>query len=252
MPPAYLRIAAQIRERVADGTYRPDSRLPGIRQLAVEHQVSEIVIRQVMRLLVQEGLIRAVPGSGHYVRRRRPVRRIALDRYRREATHQPGDRPATSFTEDRGIGWSEYRLDKRFEVEAADERLARLFEVEPGTPVLARHFVFYAQDEPSQLSRSCVLQSDVEGTPVADPANEPWPGGTPAQLASIGLSVTRVEESVRGRLPTADEASTLAMEPSMPVLAITRRMFSGFRVVEVAADIVMPAEGVSLDYGVDL
>jgi GntR family transcriptional regulator len=41
----------------------------------------------------------------------------------------------------------------------------------------------------------------VAGTPVADPANEPWPGGTPAQVASLGHPLTRVEESVKARMP---------------------------------------------------
>ena len=39
-----------------------------------------------------------------------PVHRMAADRYRITGTPR-----ATPFTRDQGIGWSEYRLDKRFE-----------------------------------------------------------------------------------------------------------------------------------------
>ena len=39
-------------------------------------------------------------------------------------------------------------------------------------------------------------------TPVADPANEPWPGGNLAQLATLGIFIIRVEESVQARMPT--------------------------------------------------
>jgi GntR family transcriptional regulator len=92
----------------------------------------------------------------------------------------------------------------------------------------------------------------VAGTPVADPANEPWPGGTPAQLASLGHPVGRVEESVRARMPTPEEVETLHIAAGVPVFSITRRMLSGDRVLEVAADIVIPADRAILDYAIDL
>lgn len=250
--PAYQRIAAHLRARIADGTYRPGDRLPSVRQLAAQEGVSHQVTQAVYGVLVVEGAVEAHPGRGYYVPVRPPARRVALDRYRREAGRRPEDPLATSFTEDRGITWAQYRLDKRFERTSADEQLAALFEVEPGTSVLARHFVFHGKGEPEQMSRSCVLVSDVENTPVADPANEPWPGGTPAQLASIGLPVSRVEESVRSRMPTPEEARTLRIRAGVPVVTITRRMLSGGRVVEVAADIVIPADRVVLEYAIDL
>jgi len=48
----------------------------------------------------------------------------------------------------------------------------------------------------------------VASTPVADPAEEPWLGGTPVQLASRGHPLTRVEESVKARVSTEKEVKS--------------------------------------------
>ncbi|MEV8406304.1 UTRA domain-containing protein [Streptomyces niveus] len=127
---------------------------------------------------------------------------------------------ATPYTRDQGIGWSEYRLDKRFERVQANAELAALFECEPGERLLARYFVFHGNDEPTQMSTSYVRWSDVAGTPVADPINEPWPGGTRAQLGSLGIRVNRITESFTAAMPTEVEAATLGVGDGVPVLRV--------------------------------
>lgn len=248
--PAYLRIADELRERIRDGSLPPGSRVPTLAELAVRYDVSDIVVRHAIRRLREEGLVETKRGGGTTVRRRPSVRRIAMERYRVET--RPGPRPATSFTHDQGITWDQYRLDRTYSTTTADGELAELFGVPPETPLLRRHFVFYAREEPQQISINYLPWDLVGDTPVADPANEPWPGGTPAQLAFLGYPATRVEESVSSRMPTPEEAATLSMATGVPVVTIKRRMYSGERVLEVCRDIVIPADRVILDYSIDL
>ncbi|MEV5754096.1 GntR family transcriptional regulator [Actinoallomurus sp. NPDC052308] len=248
--PAYVRIAGELRELIRDGTYPPGARLPTISRLSESYGVSEIVVRSAFSLLRTEGLIETRRGGGTLVRDRPPARRLAMERYRVET--DPGATPATSFTVDHHITWRDYRLDRSYSRRRADADLAALFATDPGTPLLRRHFVFWARGEPQQISTNYLPWSLVAGTPVADPDREPWPGGTPAQLAYLGHPATRVEESVRSRMPTPEEAATLRMAPGVPVLTITRRMLSGDRVLEVCRDIVLPADRVVLDYALDL
>jgi GntR family transcriptional regulator len=248
--PAYARIADELRESIRNGTYPPGARLPTISELSRAYDVSMIVIRNAFAMLRHEGLIETRRGAGTLVRAAPPVRRVAMDRYRAETS--PGTTPATSFTHDQHISWQDYRLDRSYSRRRADEDLASLFGLEPGTPLLRRRFVFWARDMPQQISVNYLPWSLVEDTPVADPAREPWPGGTPAQLASLGHPATRVEEAVRSRMPTPEEATTLLMGAGVPVLAITRRMLSGEQVLEVCRDIVIPADRVVLDYAIDL
>jgi GntR family transcriptional regulator len=248
--PAYLRIADELREHIRAGVYPAGGRLPTMATLAATHHVSEIVIRHAISVLRGEGLVETRRGGGTVVRVHPPVRRVAMERYRVET--EPQTAPATSFTHDQRITWQEYRLDKAYSRVRADGELASLFGLPPGTSLLRRHFVFYARDAPQQISINYLPWDVVGGTPVADPDREPWPGGTPAQLAFLGHPATRVEEAVRSRMPTTREAETLRLPPGVPVLAITRRMLSGDRVLEVCRDIVIPADRVVLDYAIDL
>ncbi|MGW0808669.1 GntR family transcriptional regulator [Nonomuraea sp. NPDC002799] len=238
---AYERIAEHLRQRIRSGELGPGSRLPSHRVMAEEYGVSDIIIRRVVDLLRMEGLVESKRGSGTFVRTRPSVRRISMDRYL--ADKGPQAVPQTSFTRDQGISWSQYRLDKRFDWIEADERLAGLFDVPVGTRALERRFVFYASGAPSQMSRSCLLARDVEGTPVADPRNEPWPGGNIGQLRSLGIEVNGdIIEETAVRMPTPEEMELLGITPGVPVFAITRQMFSNGRVVEVADPIVIPGD----------
>ncbi|MFG2090278.1 MULTISPECIES: GntR family transcriptional regulator [unclassified Spirillospora] len=248
--PAYLRIADTLREGIRDGSLPPGTRLPTIAELCEAHGVSEIVVRQAIALLRGEGLVETRRGGGTLVRLVPPARRVAMDRYR--AVTRPMAVPETTFTRDQRITWEEYRLDKEFSRVRADAELGALFELPAGTELLRRRFVFHARGEPQQISVNYLPWDLVGDTPVSDPAREPWPGGTLAQLAYLGHPPTRVEEAVRSRMPTPEEAEALRMTAGVPVLAITRRLLSGAGVMEVCRDIVLPADRVVLDYSIDL
>ncbi|NYI06821.1 GntR family transcriptional regulator [Allostreptomyces psammosilenae] len=246
--PGYQRIADALRDRIASGDLPAGARLAPLPQMAAEHGVSETMIRQALGVLRAEGLIESRGRAGTTVRQRPPVRRLAASRYR-----DAGATPATAFTVDQGAEWSEYRLDKRFERVEADADLAALFGEQPGLQLLARHFVFWDRGAPEQMSVSYVRWSDVVGTPVADPINEPWPGGTKAQMRTLGIDVVCVTESVSARMPSRLEAETLRIPAATPVMTITRRMLTAEkRVVEVAHPIVRPADRVVLDYEIEL
>lgn len=230
-------------------------------ELRHAYGVSEIVIRHAVSLLRLEGLVETRRGGGTVVRARPQVRRRVMERYAADARHaaeryatgagQPSD-PCTSFTDDHALEWQEYQLTAHYSEVTADEELAALFGTEPGTALLRRHFVFYARGEPEQLSVNYLPLDFVADTPVADPAREPWPGGTFAQLAFLGHPVSRVAESVSARMPAESEAKTLRVAQGVPVFAILRRLISADTVLEVSRHIVIPADRVVLEYGIDV
>jgi GntR family transcriptional regulator len=254
--PAYQQIADDLRRGISDGTLAPGAKLPSESDLIAQYKVSRVVARMAIAQLRSEGLIVSHAGKGSFVRSRPPRRRIASDRYQREVQQIPHSdqtiEPQTSFTHDQKISWSQYRLDKEFTEVPADAKLAELFETDINEPLLKRQFVFYADDLPQQMSTSYLLMRTVRGTPVADPANEPWPGGNIAQLATLGKIINRVEESVQARMPTPEEISILTITTGIPVITITRRMLVDDEVLEVAADIVIPADRTILDYTIVL
>ncbi|WP_329013306.1 GntR family transcriptional regulator [Micromonospora rifamycinica] len=252
--PRYRQIADELRRRIDSGTLPAGASLPTEVELMEQWGVARGTVREAIGLLRAEGLITTARHRGSHVRPRWPVRRLGMDRYRVE-THQRDEQPAepaTSFTKDQGIGWAAYTMDKTYSEVPADDRLAELLQVPVGEQLLRRHFVFRSHGVPQQISTSYLLLSMVGGTPVADPANEPWPGGNIAQLATLGVAVDQVREQVRTRMPTPDEARTLGIGDAIPVLTITRTMLAAGRPVEAAVDIVLPGDRVELDYTIDL
>jgi len=260
--PAYQQIADELRRRIQTGALEPGSKLPTEVELMSEFGVSRVVGRLAVGVLRTEGLIYSRQGKGTFVREHRPVRRIAGDRYRHDLAqikrHGVPDLPkGTSFTRDHGITWDQYRLDKEFQVIPAPPDVAESLDLDPdlGTPVLQRRFVFYAKDRPQQMSWSYYPFDLVRDTPIADPANEPWPGGNLAQLATLGIFVTEVQESVQSRMPAPGEPRTLAIADGVPVLTLARRMLAGphgDRQPVEAANIVIPADNTALDYTINL
>ncbi|MFG2380545.1 GntR family transcriptional regulator [Streptomyces avermitilis] len=246
--PGYLRIAAELRKRISSGEFGIGDQIPTLPALAEEYGVSETTVRNALALLRNEGLIETRARAGTRVRERPLIHRLTADRYRNKAGV-----PSTPFTRDQGIGWSEYRLDKKYEQVEATAELAALFECEVGEPLLARHFVFHDNDQPTQTSVSYLRWSDVEGTPVADPIHEPWPGGTQAQLASIGIRVTEITESFTCGMPTDHESKTLKIGSGVPVLRYTRRHIAeDGRIVEVAHPIVRRGDTTVVDFVIKL
>ncbi|TDU04179.1 GntR family transcriptional regulator [Streptomyces sp. 846.5] len=240
--PEYARIAAELRAGILDGRYPPGSQLPTLPELEQQYGVSLTTVRNALGLLRNEGLIESRTRAGHRVRELRPVHRVTAERYRRAETPS-----------DLGAEWTERHIQTRFEKVPADAGLADLFGCPVGSELLARHFVFHSAGQPVQMSTSYLRWDDVAGTPVADPINEPWPGGTIAQFASLGTAVVRVEESLTAAMPTEREAEVLRIGPGVPVLRWTRRMLAADgRVVEVARPIVRRADNTVVDTAVDL
>jgi GntR family transcriptional regulator len=66
-PRAYMRLAAIIRQQIAEGTLARGARLPSIAVLRSDHGHSRQTVGKAMHVLEDEGLIYRVPGLGYYV-----------------------------------------------------------------------------------------------------------------------------------------------------------------------------------------
>lgn len=64
----YLRIAAEIRDRIARGELRPGDRVPSTRQITQKWGVAMATATKVIAVLRDEGMVEARPGAGTLVR----------------------------------------------------------------------------------------------------------------------------------------------------------------------------------------
>src|SRR5438034_7211888 len=66
----YEQMAGKIHQLIEHGTLRPGDRVPSVRKLSEQHDVSIATVLQAYMLLEDKGLIEARPQSGYYVRPR--------------------------------------------------------------------------------------------------------------------------------------------------------------------------------------
>jgi GntR family transcriptional regulator len=65
--PLYVQVAALLRGRIESGEFR--SRLPSLKTIGQEYEVSHITAEKAVQVLKDEGLVESVVGKGTYVRR---------------------------------------------------------------------------------------------------------------------------------------------------------------------------------------
>ncbi len=132
--PLYYQMASLMREQIIAGRYAPGDRFPTEAELVEEYGLSRITVRQALRSLEEEGLIRREPGRGTFVTEQRPFAgRLALD----------------SSIEDlisMGFATSVLLLDIG-DISATPEDAARL-KVPPGAPLVEVSRVRYYRKEP--------------------------------------------------------------------------------------------------------
>ena len=65
--PMYKQIIDQIKDAIASGTLQPEAKLPSIREMSRELNISEITIKRAYSDLENEGFILTRSGLGSYV-----------------------------------------------------------------------------------------------------------------------------------------------------------------------------------------
>ena len=67
--PVYVQLANLLRARIERGELAPDRPLPSYTTLMQEHDVARGTAAKAVQVLVEEGLVKIVPGRGAYVTR---------------------------------------------------------------------------------------------------------------------------------------------------------------------------------------
>ena len=243
--PLHRQVAQAIRRAIIDGTLSPGETLPGEHSIADMAGVARATVRTAMDDLVAEGRIIKRSGCPTRVVTPPQIRRMSTQRYQ-EALDliraNDGAHPLSSaFTADHGVDWAQHNVVARYAEGPVLPEFAARLELPPDVPVLVRDLIKQVRGTTVQLQTSVIPLELVAGTPVADPDRQPWPGGTIAELYSVGLVVSRVLEEVLVRQPTARERQVLNMDVAGPVGEITRVFYAGERPVECSVAVIEAA-----------
>lgn len=246
-PPAYLRIAADIRARVASGELQPGDKVQSVAKLRTEYGVSSTVARTAITMLQSEGVVERRRGSGTYIRQTTRLIRRAHSRNMRA----PG--PSTSpFARDVSAAGQQPRWEHHSEHATASPRIAARLGIDEGDPVMRTRYRYLADEQPIQLADSHEPLAITAGTPIEWP-EEGAAVGVVARMDLIGVNPTRFIEEVTARPAGPEEITDLGLDlrGGLWVLAIERTYFAGDTAVE-TADIVFPGDRYRLVYEVDI
>ncbi|MGP8299820.1 GntR family transcriptional regulator [Streptomyces inhibens] len=234
--PPYLRIADELRRRIAEHEWTPGDRLPSRAQIAQECGVGENVIRRAQELLISQGVLEGRAGSGTYVAAPRQRVRVV----RSSAREQPVGSP---FRADMKAVGKQGDWESRTEAKVpAPAEIASRLGIDEGDLCVRTVYEFLADGKPVQLSTSWEPYDLTAGTLVVLPEGGPHAGvGVVNRMAQIGITVSHAVEQPEPRQANAEEASLLGIQKASLVTHIRRTYYSDQgRPVE-TADIVVPA-----------
>jgi GntR family transcriptional regulator len=210
----WQQLAADLRDKITDGTYPVGTTLPPLKEQAADLGVHHETVRAAYKALEAEGLIRSIKRKGTVVLDSPPRRRVTRGTEITRDPHRGYVFPAASRPDE---PWSVHGKPFRAFVPAPGE-VAERFGLEPGTEVLRRRRVTSPADEPPfQLVDTWVSPDAVADAPrVAEPS--PGPGGYLDRLEEAGHGPITWAESLRVRMPEREEAKLLEIATSVPVL----------------------------------
>ena len=241
--PAFRQIADQLRDRILGGDLRPGGLLPSETELLTEFGASRSTVRHSIEVLKSEGLIETRQGRGPSYARSSLAFSGSRPTALRGGTGKLAKRPSPSMwerIERRGLrsgGWRGPRLRRKSLVDLASPRVRKC----------SRAISASSSMNGRCSSTSYLPYRLVHGSPIEDPKREPWPGGTIAQLETVGIRVTTVVEEVSARFPLPAEVGDLELKAGTPVFLVARTMFTGDGPV-VVSDLVVAADQYVLSY----
>jgi GntR family transcriptional regulator len=207
--PRYLKIAAELRERIRSGEHKAGARLSTQRQLAREFGVTLMTLRQALELLERERLIRRQHGLGTFVAA--PFIDYDILQHQRFAAdlRAQGEPVSTRL------------LGSRFVL--GDRRVTAALGLGPRARVLQLERLRLVDGHPMSLERSFLAATLGEELVKADLA------ATPLRQAlefKLGITIERASENVSATRLGRREARELGCRAGAPAFESERVSFA--------------------------
>lgn len=211
----YQEIARHLRDRIADGTYPPGSKIPAIPALMQEFDVARDTVRDAVARLTNEGLVTPQRGVGTVVRDGTTV----------DLAYEP-KRPAQVWAAQTGEAASSDRVVEST-WETPDKDIISRLQLPDGAQVVHRIRHQWKGEQIAQIHEQWIPDHIV--TAIQNATGDDLTNAE-AELSSDLFSLMRsagdapveVTEKVRARMPDPDEAGTLEIPPGVPVLITFR------------------------------
>jgi GntR family transcriptional regulator len=217
--PKYLRIAADLRRYIADGSYTPGSRLPGENEIMASYHVARETARKALAQLINEGIATPKRGAGVFVRGFRPIIRSGIQRLA-NTTWPVGKSIWGAEAEGRTLAVDSVQVQE----EDTPSHAAVLLGLGEDERVFVRRRRYVLDGKPVLLARSYLPAKLVADSAITQP--DTGPGGIYARLRELGHSPTHFREDLRARMPEPGETDELVIAAGTPVVEIVRTAYT--------------------------
>ena len=207
--PLYHQLYEILRQDILRGEWQPGDMIPPESELTERYGISRTTVRQVLDILVNEGLIYRQQGRGTFVAH--PTVEQALVRI-------------ISFTEDmRQRGFRPDTEVLSAGVVAAPPDIAEKLGIEPGDELVRLERLRLADGEPMSIEESHLVHRYCPGVLKGDYASHPL---REALERDYGIRWLHARQVIRAIPAPSDLARTLSIPPRSALLTIERVSYS--------------------------
>ena len=207
--PLYHQLYEILRDSILRGDWQPGDMIPPEPELIRRHSVSRTTVRQVLDMLVNDGLIYRQQGRGTFVAH--PTVEQALVRI-------------ISFTEDmRQRGFNPGTQVLSAGLVPAPRDIAEKLEVEPGEELARLARLRLADGEPMSIEESYLVHRFCPGVLEGDYASNPL---REALDRDYGIRWARASQVIRAIPASKDMAQLLSIPSKSALLTIERVSYS--------------------------
>ncbi|PRY01875.1 GntR family transcriptional regulator [Allonocardiopsis opalescens] len=222
----FRKIAGDLRDRIADGTLAPGSRLPTEQELQRTYDTSRSTVRLAVAELVNEGLVVSRPGRGTYVKER-----LAFTYHQSRERLRLDGPPIDAFA--LAVAEQGRRAEQQPEVglEITGPMVAARLRIATDATVVVRRMLRKIDDQPVSIVFSYYPQDIAQGTELLSPKG--IERGAIRVLAEHGHEQVGYVDELAARMPTPDESRELELSPGVPVVECYRTAYSATRPIRV-------------------
>jgi GntR family transcriptional regulator len=207
--PLYHQLHEILRGYIDSGEWQPGDIIPAESELTDRFQVSRTTVRQVLDMLVNEGLIYRQRGRGSFVAH--PTVEQALVRI-------------ISFTDDmRQRGFRPGTRVLSADLVPAPPDIAQKLEIEPTEELARLKRLRLADGEPMSVEESFLVHRHCPGILKGDYASNPL---REALMRDYGIRWSHAKQTIRAVSASPGLARVLSMEPKSALLFLERVSFS--------------------------
>ena len=207
--PLYHQLYELLRSDILSGRWQPGDMLPPESELTERYEVSRTTVRQVLDMLVHEGLIYRQRGRGSFVAH--PTVEQTLVRI-------------ISFTDDmRQRGFKSGTEILSSDLVPAPSDIALKLGIEPGEELARIKRLRLADGDPMSVEESFLVHRHCPGILEGDYARHPL---RVALVEDYGIRWSHARQRIRAILAPGALARTLSVEPDSALLFIERVSFS--------------------------